>query len=81
MAIHQIQQIAAAEQLHESQLNQVLGEQRRDRPERKRAGHAVAEGFSLASLGQAEHEDRKDHRVVSAEEPFEGYQHCDGDEI
>src|SRR5438477_516377 len=55
MLVSEIQQIRSTSQLHPSQLNKVGGGERRHRAKHKRADDAVAKGFLLLWLRQAEH--------------------------
>jgi hypothetical protein len=70
----QVQQIRSPSELYPPKLDQVDGQQRRDRPEGEGPDNAVAQGAALLLLRQAENEDRQHHGVVGAQKPFERHE-------
>ena len=70
--IRQIQQIKAAEQLHQREPNQIDGEQRRQNAERKAAQQPIAQRLLMFGAWKTQDHDGHDQRVVGAEEAFEG---------
>ena len=77
----QIQQVAAAEQLHPRDPDQIDGEHGGQDAQAEAADQSVAEGLLLIASWQAQHHDGHDQRVVGAEEAFEGDEQGDGNEI
>jgi hypothetical protein len=72
---------AGADQFHPAELDHVRGEQRGDGAEREGPRHAVSQRLFALRLRQAEHQDRKHHRVVGAQQTFERDQQANRDEI
>ena len=81
MPVDQIEQITGAGELHPAELNEIDGQQRRHGTERKGAADPVSQRFALLRLGKAEHENREHHRVVGAQQSFEGDQERDGEKV
>ena len=45
------------------------------------AENAVAQRLLLLSLGQSQHQNRQNHRVIGAEQPLEKHQKADSHQI
>jgi hypothetical protein len=81
MVVRQPQEIDGADQHHEIDSDEVRGEQDGNHPEHERSDDAVLKSLFLLVLGEPEDEDGEHHRVVSAQQAFEGDEQRDGDEI
>src|SRR5262249_21198605 len=81
MSIGQIQEISSAEELHPADLDQIDGQQGGNSSKDEGTEDAVAQGFLLLRIRQAEDEHGQHHRVVRAEEPFERDEQRDGGKV
>src|SRR5262249_15587035 len=81
VAIHEGHEVSGANELDPAELYEKRRQGKRSGPKGKRPNDAVAERFTLLSLWKAEDQDRENHRVVGAEQPFEGHQQHHRQEI
>ena len=79
--VGQVEQVTRADQLHDGELNQVNGCQRRSDAEGKRADEPVFERLPLFGLRQPEHHERQHDGVVGAQQSFQNDEHQNGEQI
>jgi hypothetical protein len=79
--VGQVEKIQASKELHEVELNQVVGGARGQRAKSEGAQDPIAQGLALFMARKTQHQNRQHQRVVRTEQAFEHDQQADGDEI
>ena len=81
MTVGEMQKVDGPHQLHPSKLDEVDREERCNGSKRERADNTVSKRLALLDFRKSEDQNRQHHRVVGAQQSFEGDQERDGEKV